>query len=298
MKKYLKIASSFLKILTSNKPLVYWFSLRLEKNLDFENFGDIVTPYLIEKLSCVSPKLFYPSSGFSRFVKHSIMVGSIISRARGNTFVWGSGIIHRFENIVGGKFLAVRGPRTAKRLVDLGFEKVTSFGDPALLLPLVFHTKQKQKKHKIGLVSHYVDFQELNDKYGESEFYFISLRTDNVETTIQEIVSCEKIISTSLHGLIVAHAYGITAAWWVYSKNLAGDNIKFYDYLESLEIYNYQPFIDENIMRIEDSYFIIPDIQNIQKIQKNLLKTYPYDIPKLNVINGLFNSTNYKNTFD
>lgn len=280
MKKLLKTGISFLKLL-NDRPKVYWWSMINEKKLAYENFGDFLTPYIVEKLTNKKPVLFSPKSKFSFFFKHSLMIGSIISRSQKRTLVWGSGIIKKDDIINGGKFLAVRGPKTAQRIKELGYDSTEVYGDPALLLPILYNPKI-EKKYTIGIIPHFFHYEELINVYAEKDntVLFINLLTNNVEDVINQILSCEKIISTSLHGLIVAHTYLIPAFWWKYGK-LNGDDIKFYDYLESLDLKinsNFAKLTLEEVMMIDQ--YNLPDVNKLVNVRKNLLRTFPY---KLNI---------------
>jgi hypothetical protein len=42
--------------------------------------------------------------------------------------------------------------------------------------------------------------------------------------------------SSSSHGIIV-HAYGIPAVWQKFSNKVFGDDIKYQDYMESVEVF-------------------------------------------------------------
>ena len=76
MKKLLKIATFFLRSQTvrskdfwckllhyklTSKPLIYWYSRVDFENEVLENFGDIVTPYIVKNLTDLSPVLLVMS---------------------------------------------------------------------------------------------------------------------------------------------------------------------------------------------------------------------------------------------
>lgn len=280
IKKSINKIVSFFQLVANNRPKIYWWSLTTDDGKHKENFGDFLNPYIVEKLTGKKPMLFYPKSKFSFFFKHALMIGSVINKSNSNSIVWGSGIINKNDKIKGGKFIAVRGPRTAQRLKELSLKAPNVYGDPALLLPLIYEEK-RENIYKIGVIPHFFDFEELNAlDYNKSEVLFIDLLNSDVEFVIDQILSCEKIISTSLHGLIVAHAYQIPAMWWKYSK-LNGDDVKFYDYFESVLINierDYQGFSLDEIIKIND--YCLPKIDVINEIQKELLSVFPYKLVK------------------
>src|SRR5690606_2919216 len=53
---------------------------------------------------------------------------------------------------------------------------------------------------------------------------------------VDQIRACRVILSSSLHGLVVAHAYGIPAAWVQFSDKLSGDGSKFRDHAASIGV--------------------------------------------------------------
>jgi pyruvyltransferase len=78
------------------------------------NFGDALTPYLIEK---ISGKKAILCNEFC-LKDYYLVTGSVMKYASRNSIVWGAGIINRNEKIKKPKkILAVRGPITRQRLL-------------------------------------------------------------------------------------------------------------------------------------------------------------------------------------
>lgn len=217
------------------------------KNPKPGNMGDILPPFIFEKLG------FKPKYVSENTENKLLSIGSIISRVNEGDTVWGSGIIHRKNKIeLDANYLAVRGPLTGEQV------GCQTYGDPALLCPLFWKFENESTIKKIGIVPHYVDY-ELVD--GEK----INILNANPINVIKNIIKYESIVSSSLHGIIIAHAYGIPAAWIKLSNNLTGDNSKFEDYALSVDI-ELRPYD-----KIEDVKFVLPDSKKIEKIQQDLL---------------------------
>ena len=51
---------------------------------------------------------------------------------------------------------------------------------------------------------------------------------------IDQICSCERILSSSLHGLIVSDAYQIPSCWIELTGKISGGYFKYYDYASSV----------------------------------------------------------------
>lgn len=194
-----------------------------------QNAGDLASPYLISAISgrdVTALPLREPSPH-----QHYMGVGSTLAHSDERTVVWGTGIMKptfaprgRPLNILG-----VRGPLTASRLSDLGYGENLVLGDAGLLLPQ-FYNPSSSKTYRFGLVPHYVDETEpfcdiCRDKGG-----LIISAQQELEPYLAQLASCELIISSSLHGLIFAHAYQIPAIWIQLSDRVFGEGFKFSDY--------------------------------------------------------------------
>jgi hypothetical protein len=265
----------------SPRPRIFWWSIKNRQGYEKENFGDILTPYLVKRLSKKDPLFFEVKSKFSKYFKHYIMIGSIISYANVKSVVWGAGIIKKNQKIKNATFLAVRGPLTQQRLRDLGYKAPSAMGDPALLMPLVYNP-EKKKIYKYGIIPHYIEEDLVLAMFKDHpDIKIISLLTNDIESVIDKIVSCEYIISTSLHGIIIAHCYGIPARWGKLSDRLSGDGTKFLDYFLSVELTS--PSIDianfskDEFVKID---FHIPTSSIIIERQKDLLSSYPLNLDK------------------
>lgn len=198
------------------------------------NFGDWIGPYLFEAITGKVPKHcpHRPPSGQPYFLS----VGSIMQfiTQPDRAIVWGTGIISRSEKFQRPRAVhAVRGPRTRDRLVELGHECPKIFGDPAILLPLYFKPQRGRNARGGAVVPHFVDYGRVRS-IAEPGVQVIDV-TQSVEDVIEDIASHEFILSSSLHGLIVAHAYRVPAVWMASGTPLMGDAIKFLDYYASMD---------------------------------------------------------------
>jgi pyruvyltransferase len=192
-----------------------------------KNFGDTLTPHILEHF--IKQKIELAE----RADKGKLLAtGSILHLMQDNDVVWGSGLNkkRRITAKKGVKFLAVRGPIT--RWLIRGAKIPQVYGDPGILLPLIYNPKI-EKKYEVGILPHYVDKPFAKETYemeiAEGKAKMIDIQAD-WKTVIEEVLSCKKIITSSLHGLICAEAYGIPVIWVRYSDKITGGPLKFQDY--------------------------------------------------------------------
>lgn len=186
------------------------------------NFGDILTPCILDYFNIP----FEFSNDFE-----AISIGSIAKFARDKTIVLGSGIMGANQYLCPtADWRFVRGPQTRTNVIESGGTCPEIYGDPALLLPLM--CDESKKEYDVGLVPHYMDYDQVKEQY--PDYPVVQLRTVDPLETAKEITKCRTIISSSLHGIICAHAYGIPAAWVPFSNKLKGDGVKFKDHYEAV----------------------------------------------------------------
>lgn len=264
---------------------LYWWSEVFIQKKDRENYGDVLGKYLVEKISG-RPVRWLRANKF--YIKNLwqpvyVTIGSILGHIGPHCIVWGSGIIQKDAKIASAKMIAVRGPLSRKRLQQLNIPCPKVYGDPALLLPL-YYSPVVAKKYPLGVIPHINDYKKVAHLFkGVEEVKVIDFLTNDIEYTTREIMECEHLISSSLHGIIVGHAYGIPAVQVTFSDTIFGDGVKYHDYLLSVGLEPYEP--QAVTAAKEASYWIsrithhtdaLPLKKHISALQEGLMKVCPF----------------------
>lgn len=182
------------------------------------NFGDNLNHYLIHAIT--GKPVIYSQ----RNRPHNIVCGSILAECNEWSTVWGAGFGNKDQriNTRHADIRMVRGHLSARILYDTApiRDLDIAVGDPALLLPKYY--QPVYTRSKLGIIPHYCQYEEMLTKYPGA---FIIDPFLPVTEFIDKIASCKAVVSSSLHGLIVADAYGIPNSWLRY-----GDEFKYRDY--------------------------------------------------------------------
>lgn len=167
-----------------------------------KNFGDLLTPLLIKKFSRLPSQWTEPEDA------ELVVAGSILEHLpRGwKGVIAGAGKLHEHSQIHSSlsqaKILCLRGPLTAK-YVRGNFV----IGDPGLLADEL--VENQDKLYNLGLVPHWTDKTlEHNPLFTKYSPKIIRVDDDPLKV-IREIGQCKKIVSSSLHGIILADAFNI-----------------------------------------------------------------------------------------
>jgi len=186
------------------------------------NFGDWLTPYFLHKLTNVHIEWCRPPLA-EMFGCGSIME-MIPEDFKGIIFT--TGIMSeksQRHDLSGAKILGLRGPLTAERVMVSG--GAVQFGDLGLLCSLF--NPNEEKKYELGVIPHYVHH---NKEY--PGYHKIDVRS-GIENVLREASKCERILSSSLHGIILSDALGIENQWEM-STEVLGKGFKFHDYAAAL----------------------------------------------------------------
>ncbi|MEL6768285.1 MAG: polysaccharide pyruvyl transferase family protein [Pseudomonadota bacterium] len=205
----------------------------------FANIGDALSAVVVATLSGLPVRHMATRSPHERLAA----VGTIgHSLKGGHVHLWGTGLDATLNPERDGPWSrpsdtrfsvhATRGPETAATLRRHGVAAPEVFGDPVYLLPRLWPLDEIERRYELGIVLHLSELDEKSPagrpkaeyrRYAVPESLAGSVRIINMyaessltafRDKIAEIVSCRRILSTSLHGLVIADAYGIPSGWY------------------------------------------------------------------------------------
>lgn len=167
-------------------------------------------------------------------------LGSILHFATAGDIIWGTGVVPKrfpppalrwwsqLRRVVAPSWdiRAVRGPLTRKFLIEqLGVGCPEVYGDPALLLPEILPHKNRHSQRAYGVIPHYRDLPIVDDPN-------VCNPLRPWEDVLDFILECDLVIASSLHGLIVAEAFGIPARWLHHTSLPSADSEGTYKYAD------------------------------------------------------------------
>lgn len=190
------------------------------------NFGDDINPSFFGELLGHKVRLISEKSA-----PHFLGMGSILERATSTSIVLGSGFLSppTPASIEAGKVVAVRGALSA---AGLKYPSNALFGDPMVLLPDILPLRY-DREGPVGVVPHITDVARARAmNMGNVK---IIDPADDPWNVVKQIAGCSRILSQSLHGLIVADALHVPNVWLEPSASMKGGRFKFDDYFTTID---------------------------------------------------------------
>lgn len=238
------------------------------------NIGDALSPVIVNWV--LNQKNIEQNCDKKRII-HLLALGSIIGLLDYDALIWGSGI-HKFSSIVDiarranyvkYDIRAVRGPLTRQALMACGYDCPEIYGDPAILMPLIYN-KNTVKKHRFTLIPHMHMFDEQNKKY-DKIMKVLDVRTTDYKTFIDGITESECIISASLHGIILAESYGVPAV--LLMNGMESEILKYYDWYWATGRRDVRV-----AMSVEDAMKMQPmELPDLSQMRDRIIAAFPID---------------------
>jgi hypothetical protein len=209
---------------------------------DYVNLGDALSAVMVSLLSGLPVEHVAHESRRLRMaavgtIGHSLKEGEVV--------VWGTGS-SRWRNpsapaeervavapLPGTRLhiAATRGPVSRRILGGADAAGPAVYGDPVWLLPQ-FYPGPTRKRWKLGVIIHLADLQDRSfDVRPKAEHIryqvpaelagdvklihtVTPIGLDGMRARLDEILECERIVSTSLHGMVFAESYGIPCLYF------------------------------------------------------------------------------------
>jgi pyruvyltransferase len=194
------------------------------------NVGDQLNRWLIPRHFGVDVVLTSPDAG-----PHLLAIGSLMSSANQHSQIWGTGLISATAavgDIRPEKVHAVRGKLTHAKLRENGIPlRDLPLGDPAFLVAQSLGGATPGRRFRAGIAAHYVDRGSpwVREALRNADFIDLDVHLP-VSEFIARLNACEAVISSSLHGLILAEAFSIPNVWVEISDKIVGAGFKFRDW--------------------------------------------------------------------
>lgn len=188
------------------------------------NVGDVLAAPIAEHLFGLRSEWVRPT-----FEGKLLGLGSIARHLRDHDVVAGAGAI-RDDPIrlpPSARVSWVRGPLTRRCLGEKGVPEV--YGDPGLLVAELLPAPTATATGPIGVVPHLCDEPRRSAAARIEGVTVLDVR-DEPTSFLEGLAGCSAVLSSSLHGLIFAEAYGIPALWLEPHPDMKGGRFKFDDY--------------------------------------------------------------------
>lgn len=184
-----------------------------------QNFGDRLSREIVQAI--IGPHRSIAQASPEQSGK-MLAVGSILHYARDGDVIWGTGVNGNRLRLTNYRFgsidvRAVRGPLSRDFIVrHLKISCPEIYGDPGLLLPLFFPEFQRTVPMKEAVVI--VHFSEKN-LFPRQCSNIICADEIPWRDIVMAILGAALVISSSLHGLIIAEAFRVPARMLRVSNN-------------------------------------------------------------------------------
>ena len=249
------------------------------------NFGDMLTPHLCRWL--MGQSIEWVPIERADLIAVGSLLEPIFWESEANTkfrgCIWGTGCMHGHSamSFPHARVTALRGHLTTER-INCPDKDQAVLGDPGLLASLL--AKPERKRWKLGLIPHWSErdhplLAQIASQHAEIVFIDIC---SPVEEVISIVNRCEFILSSALHGLILADSLQIPNEWLRLNPHQPDQyglpEFKFQDYytLFGLQEKTYQTIQQADTLETLLAKFGPYERLGLEDLQNNLLEAFPF----------------------
>lgn len=243
------------------------------------NLGDCLAYPIVEFL--LDKKKLHIDQPVSK-KKHLKTVGSGALASYQDATLWGTGV--EFDGLRGAwwekywdakhrklDIRAVRGPLSREVFLKLGHQCPEVYGDPGILMPILYTPENlPTEKKDYGIIPQFTSEPEIR-KYIPAD-RIISTNTNDFKAFIDKVCSCSMVYSSSLHGIILAEAYGVPAIF--YRELHRNIDFKYRDYYASTGRFD----VPMAATLVEAMKMTPPPLPDLRQMQQKLMEVFPYDL--------------------
>lgn len=253
----------------TNRPVVkrsvnlHWW----KRNKEQDNVGDLLSSIVVQWMK--EKNEIKSDTSVDNKTKHLFAIGTILDMSYQNATVWGSGLpedkLYWWRRLRKLNVKSVRGPLTRDVLLKNGYSCPEIYGDPAILMPFIYEPVNKEKKYKSTVIFHHTTDCKVDNSF--------SPITSDYKAFIDRIVQSELVISSSLHGIILAEVYGVPA---IMLDNNAQSIFKYKDWYYSTGRKDI-PIAST----VEEALTMTPaPLPNVTSMQKQIIDAFPIELWK------------------
>ena len=263
------------------------------------NMGDLLNDLVIrrcfgcdvERCSFLEGEISAIGSHLAMYTYHGTPLMKLQQLINGirepKVYVWGTGFIN-YDDCKGRffkrdmEFLALRGELTRRNVERMtGKTLDIPTGDAGILADRLLD-ELPEKRYDLGVIPHICDLkdpaaQALADRYENS--VLINVKDDPIEV-VRQIAQCRTVLSSSLHGLIVADSFHVPNMHVVFDERLKGDGYKFDDYYSAYGLPHIQRDLRQeaapSLREIEESWGITAEL--VEEKKRQMLACFPHQL--------------------
>jgi pyruvyltransferase len=270
-----------------NRP---WFHISLKGAAwkGGRNFGDDLNLDLAASVLGIERSEVYFTTNRT-FSGKIVAIGSVLTQAMSNDIVLGTGLSFASKDALPESplwskelpnvtIISVRGPDTRSKVLERAYTDCPeAYGDLGVTASLLIwpQLKPSEKPSKaVCIVPHATD-ATLKKEAAATSYHVLSISPSTPLILVKQLMECEIVISSSLHALMIADAFGIAVRWYNGPDSNAPE--KYMDYFRGIGALDVSHA--STLQQAVDMGPMTPSLTlNVMKsVTLQLIRTFPFD---------------------